>query len=118
MAAKRIVGGKWGPCSGQACIAIDYVLVEHKFASTLVKMDTICVSNYFLRFYNFTCTGFFQIELLKKTINKFYGENPKALKNLSKIVNKHQFDRLRNIIEDPAVAASIVHGGSLDETNL
>lgn len=93
VAAKRIVGGKWGPCSGQACIAIDYVLVEHKFASTL-------------------------IEFLKKTINKFYGENPKALKNLSKIVNKHHFDRLHNIIEDPAVAASIVHGGSLDEKNL
>lgn len=41
VAAKRIVGAKWGPCSGQACIAIDYVLVEHKFASTLVKNDTI-----------------------------------------------------------------------------
>lgn len=61
---------------------------------------------------------FFQIEYLKKTINRFYGENPKTLKNLSKIINKHQFDRLRNIIEDPAVAASIVHGGSLDEKNL
>ncbi|KAE9446063.1 hypothetical protein C3L33_22058, partial [Rhododendron williamsianum] len=36
VAAKRIVGAKWGPCSGQACIAIDYVLVEHKFASTLL----------------------------------------------------------------------------------
>lgn len=38
VAAKRIAGAKWGPCSGQACIAIDYVLVEHKFASTMVKM--------------------------------------------------------------------------------
>ncbi|KAF7136479.1 hypothetical protein RHSIM_Rhsim08G0036600 [Rhododendron simsii] len=93
VAAKRIAGAKWGPCSGQACIAIDYVLVEHKFASTL-------------------------IEYLKKTINRFYGENPKTLKNLSKIINKHQFERLRNIIEDPAVAASVVHGGSLDEKNL
>ncbi|KAG5534608.1 hypothetical protein RHGRI_022659 [Rhododendron griersonianum] len=73
VAAKRIAGAKWGPCSGQACIAIDYVLVEHKFASTL---------------------------------------------SLSKIINKRQFDRLRNIIEDPDVAASIVHGGSLDEKNL
>ncbi|KAK3026524.1 hypothetical protein RJ639_041821 [Escallonia herrerae] len=93
VAVKRIAGGKWGPCSGQACIGIDYVLVEHKFASTL-------------------------IELLKKTIKRFYGENPKSLKNLCRIVNKHQFDRLRNILEDPAVAASIVHGGSLDEENL
>ncbi|KAK2990458.1 hypothetical protein RJ640_011206 [Escallonia rubra] len=93
VAVKRIAGGKWGPCSGQACIGIDYVLVEHKFASTL-------------------------IELLKKTIKRFYGENPKSLKNLCRIVNKHQFDRLCNLLEDPAVAASIVHGGSLDEENL
>lgn len=36
IAVKRIVGAKWGPCSGQACIGTDYVLVERKFASTLV----------------------------------------------------------------------------------
>ncbi|GFY80319.1 aldehyde dehydrogenase 3F1 [Actinidia rufa] len=93
VAAKRIAGGKWGPCSGQACIAIDYLLVEQKFASTM-------------------------IEFLKKTISRFYGENPKNLKNLSRIVNKHQFERLRNILEDPSIAVSIIHGGSLDEKNL
>ncbi|XP_057499490.1 aldehyde dehydrogenase family 3 member F1 [Actinidia eriantha] len=93
VAAKRIAGGKWGPCSGQACIAIDYLLVEQKFASTM-------------------------IEFLKKTINRFYGENPKNLKNLSRIVNKHQFERLRNLLEDPSIAVSIIHGGSLDEKNL
>ncbi|KAA8531938.1 hypothetical protein F0562_006345 [Nyssa sinensis] len=93
VAVKRIAGGKWGPCSGQACIGIDYVLVEDNFASTL-------------------------IELLKKTIKRFYGENVKNLKNLSRIVNRQHFDRLRNLLEDPKVAASIVHGGSLDENNL
>uniref|UniRef100_A0A5B7A5W8 Aldehyde dehydrogenase n=1 Tax=Davidia involucrata TaxID=16924 RepID=A0A5B7A5W8_DAVIN len=93
VAVKRIAGGKWGPCSGQACIGIDYVLVDDKFASAL-------------------------IELLKKTIKSFYGENVKNLKNLSRIVNRHHFDRLRNLLEDPNVAASIVHGGSLDEKNL
>ncbi|XWS45499.1 hypothetical protein CRYUN_Cryun15aG0141500 [Craigia yunnanensis] len=93
VAAKRIVGGKWGSCTGQACIAIDYLLVEEKFASTL-------------------------IELLKKTIKRFYGENIKDLKCISRIVNKHQFKRLHNLLKDPHVAASIVYGGSVDEKKL
>lgn len=38
MAIKRIVSGKWGPCSGQACIGIDYMLVEEKLAPTVVSM--------------------------------------------------------------------------------
>ncbi|KAK1373468.1 Aldehyde dehydrogenase [Heracleum sosnowskyi] len=93
VAVKRIASGKWGPCSGQACVGIDYILVEHKYASNL-------------------------IDLLKKTIKRFYGEDKGNFKNLCKIVNKHHFNRLRNLLEDPAVAASIVYGGSLDEENL
>ncbi|KAF5463049.1 hypothetical protein F2P56_018998 [Juglans regia] len=92
-AVKRIVGAKWGACSGQACIGVDYVLVEDNFKSTL-------------------------IELLKKTIKKFYGENPKSSKSNARIINKHHFERLRNLLEDPLVADSIVHGGSSDEENL
>lgn len=38
VAVQRIVGGKWGACSGQACIGIDYVLVEDQFKSNLVIM--------------------------------------------------------------------------------
>ncbi|KAL3723769.1 hypothetical protein ACJRO7_035871 [Eucalyptus globulus] len=90
IAVKRIVGAKWGPCSGQACISTDYVLVERKFAPTL-------------------------IDLLKLTIKNFYGDEPRNSKNMCKIINKHHFERLRNLIEEPAVAASIVHGGSLHE---
>ncbi|GMN29242.1 hypothetical protein TIFTF001_002350 [Ficus carica] len=93
VAVKRIVGGKWGPCSGQACIGIDYLLVEEKSASTL-------------------------IELLKKIIGRFYGENPRESKSMARIVNKHHFARLHNLIKDPRVAASIVHGGTLDEDSL
>ncbi|KAM7520123.1 hypothetical protein LguiB_019085 [Lonicera macranthoides] len=93
VAVKRIVGAKWGPCSGQACIGIDYVLVEQRNSSSL-------------------------IELLKKTIKRFYGENLTNMKNLCRIVNKHQFNRIRKLLEDPAVAATIVHGGSFDEENL
>ena len=37
---KRISGGKWGSCSGQACISVDYVLVEKSFASSLVSLHT------------------------------------------------------------------------------
>lgn len=38
VAVKRIVGGKWGACGAQACIGIDYVLVEDKFKNNLVIM--------------------------------------------------------------------------------
>ncbi|GMI86382.1 aldehyde dehydrogenase 3F1 [Hibiscus trionum] len=91
--AKRIVGGKWGPCTGQACIAIDYVLVEEKLASTL-------------------------IDILKKYIKRFYGDNLKELKSISRIVNKNQFQRLVNLLKDPHVASSVVYGGSVDEEKL
>ena len=33
---KRIAVGKYGTCAGQACIAIDYVLVENGYCSKLV----------------------------------------------------------------------------------
>lgn len=123
VAIKRIASGKWGPCSGQACVGIDYILVEHQHASKLVRersdsihflqlQSYLCLIKFFLNFSNS------QIDLLKKTIKKFYGENMGSLKNLCKIVNKHHFNRLHNLLEDPAVAASIVYGGSLDEQNL
>ncbi|EOX90935.1 hypothetical protein QUC31_002853 [Theobroma cacao] len=91
--AKRIAGGKWGLCSGQACIAVDYLLVEEKFASTL-------------------------IELLKKNIKRFFGGNLGDLKCVSRIVNKHHFERIYHLLKDPHVASSIVHGGSVDEERL
>lgn len=93
VAVKRIAGGKWGPCNGQACIGIDYVLVETQFAPVL-------------------------IELLEKIIKTFYGENLKTLGNLARIVNKHHFDRVHNLLKDPKVAASVVYGGSVDEENM
>jgi len=36
VAVKRIIVGKFGTCAGQACIAIDYVIVEKKNCSKLV----------------------------------------------------------------------------------
>ncbi|XP_050388025.1 aldehyde dehydrogenase family 3 member F1 [Argentina anserina] len=93
VAIKRIASGKWGPCNGQACIGIDYMLVEEKLAPTV-------------------------IELLKKTIKKFYTESPKDANCIARIVNMKHFQRLQNLLKDPLVEASIVHGGSLDEQKL
>ncbi|KAJ4833209.1 Aldehyde dehydrogenase 3 member F1 [Turnera subulata] len=90
---KRIVGGKWGPCSGQACIGIDYLLVEEKFAS-------------------------FLIDSLQKILRRFYGENPRESKSICRIINNHHFMRLKSLMKDPLVADSIVHGGSFDEEKL
>ncbi|KAK4486006.1 hypothetical protein RD792_008667 [Penstemon davidsonii] len=93
VAVNRIAGGKWGPCAGQACIGIDYVLVQQKSASILV-------------------------ELLKNCIKRYYGDNVKNLQSICRIVNKQHFERVCNLLEDPGVAASIVYGGSFDRENL
>lgn len=93
VAMKRLTSAKWGACGGQACIGIDYLLVEEKFAPSLIDM-------------------------LKRTITRFYGENLESLKGMTRIVNKRHFDRLRSLLKDPQVADSIVHGGSFDEERL
>ncbi|EPS70846.1 aldehyde dehydrogenase, partial [Genlisea aurea] len=93
VAMKRIVGGKWGPCAGQACIGIDYLLVEKASASLVV-------------------------ESLKKYIKLFYGDDVRCLKNICRIINGHHFDRIRSLLEEPGVAASVVYGGSVDENRL
>ncbi|GAB2224414.1 hypothetical protein Drorol1_Dr00005173 [Drosera rotundifolia] len=90
VAVKRVASGKWGTLVGQACLAIDYLLVEEKFASAL-------------------------IDLLKKTIKKFYGE---SLNKFSRVASKCQLDRLQKLLKDPAVADTIVYGGSVDEEAL
>lgn len=60
----------------------------------------------------------FQVELLKKCIKNFFGDSLQNLRNLCRIVNKHHFDRVCNLLKDPGVSASIVYGGSFDEENL
>ncbi|XP_059430574.1 aldehyde dehydrogenase family 3 member F1-like isoform X1 [Corylus avellana] len=93
LAAKRILMAKCGSCAGQACIAIDYMLAEKKSTPTLV--------------------GY-----IKAMIKEMYGENPKESCSIGRIVNKHHFLRLKDLLNDPRVKASIVYGGSLDEDNL
>ncbi|GAB4847491.1 hypothetical protein Ancab_026548 [Ancistrocladus abbreviatus] len=89
-AMKRFVSGKWGICAGQACLAVDYLIVEEQFASSL-------------------------IDLLKRTIKCFYGENSEGM---SRVVNKRHFDRLCNFLQDPRVADCVIHGGATNEENL
>ncbi|XP_027335462.1 aldehyde dehydrogenase family 3 member F1-like [Abrus precatorius] len=93
VAVKRILVAKYGACAGQACIAIDYVLVEKSFSSTLVN-------------------------LMKVGIKKMFGENPKASNIIARIVNDKHFSRLRNLLSDPKVKESVVFGGSMDEKDL
>ncbi|KAL2535798.1 Aldehyde dehydrogenase family 3 member F1 [Forsythia ovata] len=93
IAMKRILSAKFGTCAGQACIAIDHILVEKKFSATLVK-------------------------LLKASILSMFGENPKETNSIGRIINNNHFSRLRKLLDEPGVKASIVHGGSLDEDAL
>ncbi|KAK7404518.1 hypothetical protein VNO78_05466 [Psophocarpus tetragonolobus] len=90
---KRIIVAKYGTCAGQACIAIDYVLVEKGYCSKLVQ-------------------------LIKLYINKMFGDNPQKSKTISRIVNKHHFSRLKNLLADEKVKESVIYGGSMDQDNL
>lgn len=51
-------------------------------------------------------------------MKKFYGENSKNSTSIARIVNEHQVERISNLLKDPKVAASIVHGGSIDKQKL
>nr|GMD64738.1 aldehyde dehydrogenase family 3 member F1-like [Ipomoea batatas] len=93
VALKRILAGKFGTCSGQACIVIDYILVERKFSSELVQ-------------------------LLTKYIQTVFGDNPKQTHSVARIVSKKHFTRLKSLLDEPKVKASLVYGGLMDEDNL
>ncbi|CAN6229044.1 unnamed protein product [Urochloa humidicola] len=89
VSVNRIIAGKWSSCAGQACIAIDYVLVEERFAPVLIKV-------------------------LRSTLKRFFQEP----EHMARIVNQRHFDRLSGLLRDKAVAPSILHGGSMDAKNL
>uniref|UniRef100_A0ACD5ZL95 Uncharacterized protein n=1 Tax=Avena sativa TaxID=4498 RepID=A0ACD5ZL95_AVESA len=89
IAVNRIAGGKWSLCAGQACLAIDYVLVEEKFAPAL-------------------------IEVLKSTVKRFTA-TPECM---ARILNEKHFKRLSSYLKDRKVAASVVHGGSVNPKTL
>eukprot|EP00252_Welwitschia_mirabilis_P005976 TRINITY_DN1658_c0_g1_i1.p1 TRINITY_DN1658_c0_g1~~TRINITY_DN1658_c0_g1_i1.p1 ORF type:complete len:478 (-),score=92.26 TRINITY_DN1658_c0_g1_i1:344-1777(-) len=84
--ARRIIYGKWGLNNGQACISVDYVLAVDSIMESL-------------------------IEMLKKTLEEFYGKEPWKCKDLSKIVNYQNLSRLQEMLREPGVVDNIVLGG-------
>ncbi|MQM08383.1 hypothetical protein Taro_041238 [Colocasia esculenta] len=92
IAMGRIVNAKWGVCGGQVCLGVDYLLVEESAAASW-------------------------IELMKEKMRDYYGDDPRTTGIISKIVNKRHFDRLKNLLQDPAVAATIIHGGKIHRAN-
>ncbi|KAJ1280193.1 hypothetical protein BS78_04G212500 [Paspalum vaginatum] len=89
VAVNRIIGAKWSTCSGQACIAIDYLLVEEEFAPIL-------------------------IELLKSTLKRFFTKP----EYMARILNERHLQRLAGFLADRRVASSVVHGGHVNPKTL
>ena len=55
---------------------------------------------------------------MKVIIGTMFGENPRESNSVARIVNAKHFARLKNLIDNPMVKASVVHGGKMDEENL
>ena len=87
LTAKRIVWGKFIN-AGQTCIAPDFVLVHYNIKSKL-------------------------IEALKDEIILAYGENPKISTDFPRIVNKKNWDRLTQFLENE----TILFGGQTNEVD-
>lgn len=83
--AKRIVWGKFIN-AGQTCIAPDFILVKSHVKDELVKY-------------------------LIAEIQKAYTENPKLSPDYCRIVNKKNWSRLTNLLDDQ----NIIFGGTADE---
>lgn len=56
-----------------------------------------------------------QIEKIKTRLKKFYGTNSHEMKDISRVVNKHHYKRLCNLLKDTDVSSSVVYGGSVNE---
>eukprot|EP00249_Psilotum_nudum_P007268 c20437_g1_i1 orf=355-1791(+) len=93
VAARRIVSGKWGINFGQACLSPDYILAEEKIIQKLTNV-------------------------MKKTLKEFYGEDPIKSHDLSRIVSRRHFSRLKRFLEDPRTSTAVLHGGECDEGKL
>ncbi|XP_020664757.3 aldehyde dehydrogenase, dimeric NADP-preferring [Pogona vitticeps] len=86
VACRRLTWGKFVN-AGQTCIAPDYVLCEPSLQHKIV-------------------------ELVKKTLKEFYGEDPKKSSDYERIVSKRHFKRLMGLLEGQKIAI----GGQADES--
>ncbi|KAG9313353.1 Aldehyde/histidinol dehydrogenase [Chiua virens] len=89
-AAKRIM---WGKCvnAGQTCVAPDYLLVPED------AQDTV-------------------IQALKEAHDEFYPNGAVASSDLSHIINKQHFGRIKGLLD--RTSGMIVFGGQTDESRL
>ncbi|AFY35186.1 aldehyde dehydrogenase [Calothrix sp. PCC 7507] len=85
---KRIVWGKFIN-AGQSCIAPDYLLVDKKIKNNLV-------------------------DILRKTLKEFYGDNPANSPDYARIINHKHFGRLVHFLKD----GEIIIGGKTNSEEL
>jgi acyl-CoA reductase-like NAD-dependent aldehyde dehydrogenase len=88
VAARRIVWAKFLN-AGQTCVAPDYLLVHEAVEERL-------------------------LELMKEAIEHFFGSEPSASPDYSRIVDTRNFQRLRDLLQD----GQLFTGGESDESDL
>jgi aldehyde dehydrogenase (NAD+) len=88
VAARRIVLGKYSN-AGQMCVSPDYLIVHHSVKDRL-------------------------LELMKKYIVQFFGDDPSTTYGYNKIINTKNFDRLTRYLTD----GKIVTGGQYNRDTL
>ncbi|MEA5616726.1 aldehyde dehydrogenase [Cronbergia sp. UHCC 0137] len=86
--ARRIIWGKFMN-AGQTCIAPDYILVNQKIKAQLLVN-------------------------LEKCLNEFYGKDPQSSKDYARIINRKNFDRLVNLLNN----TQIMIGGETNADHL
>lgn len=86
--SKRIIWGKFIN-AGQTCIAPDYLLVNKKIKSALINS-------------------------LQQVLQEFYGDNPEVSPDFARIINKHHFHRLTELLKD----GRVIVGGKINPERL
>ncbi|MBN3319902.1 AL3A2 dehydrogenase, partial [Atractosteus spatula] len=86
VACRRITWGKFANC-GQTCIAPDYILCDPSIQDRVV-------------------------EEIRRTVQEFYGNDPKISPDYGRIVNKRHFKRVMSLLEGCTIAL----GGEHDES--
>lgn len=86
--ARRLVWGKTLN-AGQTCIAPDYLLVQRPIRDALIRQ-------------------------LAARIETCFGPDPLQSPDLARIVNAHQFERLRGLLEGAQQRGQVLHGGQWD----
>ncbi|KAF3636915.1 hypothetical protein FXO38_23950 [Capsicum annuum] len=67
VAIKRVAGGEFGPCNGQTCIGIDYVLMETQFSPVL---------SYYFSFCGFISPAYVRFRVLMLALQNILGTKP------------------------------------------